>query len=134
MPQRRRFIRLLLGEAASFVDEMGGTPQLRLDQIPDLPDEKLARLIPVVVENVRLGYAAGVLTATIPGKAQPMQLFATNSTEFRIFNCFDGARSLEAVCLELAPAGAQAVPFAQVKECFLKLVSAGVCVPANFIL
>ncbi len=130
--RRRDFLRSFAMEAKSVLDEACGVPQLRLDEIRDLPEEKLRQIIPVVMGQVELGYAEGNVVATI-GESPARELFPSDSAEMEVFNRFDGSRNIDSISEELAASGARQPcdAYDAVVRLFLRLVDAGICVPAN---
>jgi hypothetical protein len=117
------------------LESVRGIPQLFLDDIPDLPDEKLHQIIPVIADDVKLAYADGCVTAARKGQAQATELFPSSSRQTQILNCFDGSRSLgdisQALASQAAGPAERAEIARQVKDLFLRLVGAGVCRPLN---
>src|SRR5688500_1502113 len=94
VPARRGFFRSLAGEVGSFIEEVQGVAQLRLDELPALPDDKLALLAPEVRDGVRLSYSGGLVLATLAADRPPVELFRSDSDDLRVFACFDGVTTL----------------------------------------
>lgn len=114
-------------------EEMRGRPQLRLADIPKLPDATLAEIIPMVREDVRLDVNQRDVIAYPPERNESIVLFARDSIETVLFNRFDGRTAIRRIAAEAAATMSWSTDegFARVKRLFLDLVERGVCVPSN---
>lgn len=130
---RRRFFRLLARETLAAADELRGRPQLALTQLPTLPDEALAGLVPKFLEGVRVVRDANELRAHRPKGDVPVHLGGANEAACLCLDSFDGKNSLSTVSRQLACAlgWERARAYAFVRAFFLRLVGLRLCVPAN---
>ena len=135
-PDRRGFFRRLLAEAGATVDEIRGIPQCRISQIPELPDEKLARFTVRIRPEAAVSLRKGVTTAQAPGDGDGMgevELFRSGERAQFIFNRFDGRADLLAIADETHELFGLEIDeaFDEVKGLFLRLCALGVGAPAN---
>lgn len=132
---RRGFFRLLAGETVAFFEELRGRPQFRLSDLWGLPDEALARIIPKVPPDVEIVVAEGHISARIPGKDEPINLFDRELANTFVLNRFNGLTPIGRIGAELAAAMSwdEERGFANAKSLFLRMVRLGVCMPSNSI-
>jgi hypothetical protein len=131
--ERRGFFKHLLGEAIALTEELGGKPQLRLEDLPDLPDEKLAQVKPMMMpgrEFVTTEEAVSVRSNETGALTVLLPLDRAGSFALGLF---DGATELGDVAQRLAAElGVESEEaFARVRQVFLDLVAKGACVPSN---
>jgi len=124
---RRLFLRRLARETLAGVDEARGILQLRLVDLPALPDEQLSRLTPVILPQVKILDGGSEVRAQRPGERDTIVLFPSGGVEQLLFNRFNGRNSLGEIASEMGMPQA----FALTRAFFLKLVRLQVCVPAN---
>jgi len=131
--RRRNFFRSLAREAVVRADEMRGVPQMRLDQLDQLPEEVLARLIPGIAPGVQILPGEDVVRGRVPGVEEPLVLFWRAPAELFVFNRFNGRNRLGQVAEEwAAETGTEyARAFGFTRAIFLGLVRLRVCVPVN---
>ena len=131
--RRRNFFRSLAREAAVRADEMRGIPQMRLDQLDQLPDEVLAELVPGVAPGVQILPDDDFVRGRIPGVAEPVVLFRHAPAELYVFNRFNGRNRLGQVAEEWAAetASEYSRAFGFTRAIFLGLVRLRACVPMN---
>jgi len=116
-------------------EEMHGRPQLALADLPALPDEAIAQLVPSIRVGVEIFLSDGVVHARLPDRDTPVVVFHPTSVATLIFNGFNGERSLGELARELSVATSWPAEqsLAAVKDLFLDLVRLGVCVPGNYV-
>jgi hypothetical protein len=134
---RRSFLRIVTDEARSLLDEARGIPQLRLEDLRDLPPDKLCQVIPVVLDTIQLSYGQGGVVATYTSAAKSdagsVVLFPADSDDLEIFNWFDGSHSIGKICEALhtdALTDAHSI-YERVVHLFLRLVNQRICAPRN---
>jgi hypothetical protein len=136
MPSRRAFFRLLADEGCATVEELRGRRQLRLSELPRLPDALLAQIVPVILPGVRIEVTGEVVLGKLPGREEAVELFAyelSESVDSFIFNRFNGQKPIGRISQDLAAAKSLGPEesFGRVREFFLRLVRHGVCAPGN---
>lgn len=134
-PGRRGFFRRLAGEGAALVDELQGRPQIRIDDLPKLPDAELAKQAPVIRDGITILPEEEQVGARLPGSEKTVILFPREPASLFIFNRLDGRTTLGQISRGLsAETGCtEEQSFAAVKALFFKLVRLRVCVSSNFI-
>ncbi|MBI5084845.1 MAG: hypothetical protein HZB13_09645 [Acidobacteria bacterium] len=130
---RRRFFRFLAREGLAAVDELRGIPQADLGDLPKLPGRQLAQLIPAVLEEVEILPGEEAVRARRPKDVAPVELFRIDPATIRLFNSFDGTRTLGDCAAELAASTGWPPErsFAAARSLFLHLARLRVCVPQN---
>jgi len=132
MAGRRQFFRHFAVEALAFIDECRGRPQLRLDELDQLPRPALESIIPVVREDlevIREGHMMVARSRRTDDPATP--LFPIASDDGEVLDLFDGRRTLGEVAASLeSPADLEA-RWERCRDLFLRLARMCVCVPAN---
>jgi hypothetical protein len=130
---RRGFFRLFARESVVALDELRGRPQLRLADLPQLPDATLEQIAPAILEGVTVIPEEQRITARPPACQQAIVLFARDPVPVFIFNRFNGRSTLAQISKELSAQQQwpQEQSFAAVKALFFRLVRLRVCVPAN---
>jgi hypothetical protein len=129
---RRNFFRSFIAETISFIDEIKGTPQLRLDDLKTLPDDILKGMVPVFNKAFPSRIEDGqLLVQGKDGEFRPYCLL--DERHAYILTCFDGNHSITGMA-NLLVAEFQLDPdaaYAEVKTFFLRLAEAGICHPAG---
>ena len=130
---RRGFFRLFAREGVAALDELRGRPQLRLADLPQLPDATLAQLAPAILEGVTVIPGDQQVSARPPASEKAIVLFPRDPVPVFIFNRFDGRTTLGEISQELSAdrQWTEGQSFAAVKALFLRLVRLRVCVPGN---
>jgi hypothetical protein len=92
---RRNFFRNFLVCAASFVEEINGRPQMRLDELDKLPDEIVCHMVPVFNERHTCRIEGNILFEE--DKKNPASLKVCDLDEIRMFiwHCIDGGNDIE---------------------------------------
>jgi hypothetical protein len=131
--QRRLFFRYLARETVVWFEELLGKPNMQLSDLPKLPPEAIAALIPRVCPGVEIIPEEGQVSARLPGASESVVLFPNEEANLLVFNRFNGENTLGQVAGELGAALAwpRERSFAHVKELFFRLVRLKVCLPAN---
>ena len=76
-------------------------PHYRLSDLPGYPPDKLAKLVPVVRDGVRISLEDGYVHGAAAGDPEPFPLFAANNENTLIFNRFTGENTLGDIAAEL---------------------------------
>jgi hypothetical protein len=139
MPERegrRGFFHWLAGQGVVAFEEMRGRPQLRLNELGELPDAQLATSKPAVLPEVEILLEENRVLARAPRRTDAVILFSSDSIDLRIFNHFNGTNTLaeaaEKVRAETGEEPEQVLAASRVL--FLRLVALGVCAPVNTLL
>ena len=114
--------------------ELRGRPQLRLEDLGKLPDEKLGQVMPMVRPDYEVRIEDGAeVTARQRESGAVIRLFPLDSYKTAIFNMFDGMTPLAEIGRRLAasPDLEEDAAFSRAKRLFIALVDKGVCVPSN---
>lgn len=130
---RRLFFRNFARETMAWFEELGGKPNVKLADLPDLPPEALAALIPRILPGVQIIPEKEQVSARLPGASETVVLFPCDEANLAIFNRFNGENSIGKVVAELSVAmkWPQERSLAHVKHLFFRLVRLRVCAPAN---
>jgi len=133
VPNRRAFFRGMLDEGRALGEELCGRPQLKLGDLEDLPDEKLAHVMPMVNPDYEIAIDGGEVTARERKTGAVIRLFPLDSDETAAFNMFDGMTPLADVARRLAVSleSEEDVAFCRAKRLFISLMKKSVCVPSN---
>ena len=132
-PSRRGFFRMLPGELWSIFEAAKGIPQLRLDELDDLPDEILGQLVPAMDPAWQIRVDERAVRAKYPRKNRDVELFDNSERNRIIFNQFNSTNTIDE-CARLVAEQcdiSSADAFSDVRRLFLHLVYCGVCAPAN---
>jgi hypothetical protein len=130
---RRGFFQFLAREGVAWFDEARGRPQMRLSDLPELPPEALAELVPQILPGVAILPTDTEVRARRPGETETVALFQLEDTNLLIFNRFDGRATLgETVeAVSVATGLDRQETLARVRSLFLRVVGLRVCVPCN---
>jgi hypothetical protein len=132
---RRTAFGALLQEAVAIHAAIKGAPVCRIAELGSLPDEKLARVRPVVNSSFEINLAQGCVWAKYTPKEKPPQkLFAMAERENLLaFNMFDGTHTLGEIASRMAQEmdWEEAQAFAHLRDFFLTLVKRAVCLPKD---
>lgn len=133
MARRRGFFKQMVSEALGAAEEAAGRPQFRLDEIPSLPDDVLAGLVPQVREDAEIVVTDAGVQAKLRTRQEPVVLFAHDAVDTFVFNRFNGSTPLGRAARELSAAMSLDGPdaFACARALFVRLVRLRVVVPAN---
>lgn len=129
---RRNFFCSIIAETFSIVEEIRGTPQLRLDELKTLPDDILGGMVPVYNKAIPSRIENGRLL--IQGKNGEFRSYCRLAErEEYILTCIDGNHSITGIgnCLIADFQLDQDAAYAEVKNLFLRLAEAGICHPAG---
>jgi hypothetical protein len=126
---------MLVAEGLAWKDEVRGMPQLRLRSLEQLAPEVFSTIIPTVLDGTDLDIRKNVVFATLKGAKNPVILFETESPENFAFNLFNGINSIHHVVESVTTAFGweREKSYACVSKLFLRLVTAGICSPANVV-
>ena len=132
---RRRFLRALAGDLLGFADELSGRPQLAMNDLPELTDTALARIVPVISPGVAIVSLSEGVGARYPDGEIRGPLFESGAIQLFLFNRINGETALGQMAHELAAEFSLSpeASLAQTRELFLCLVRLGVCVPSNLV-
>ena len=130
--RRRRFFRQFAGEGIALLEELSGKPQLRLNQLSELPDESLFTLKPAFLPGVTV-FAEGTRMLGRRGDGTPVDLYGLDDPGTFVLSRFDGWSPLGEIAAELESARSWSAASARslAREVFLRLVADGLCAPAN---
>lgn len=130
---RRLFLKTLAGQASVLLDEISGRPQLRLVDLPELPDELLGQIKPLMLGGLDIIVDDEYVLANKPGQDGAIRLVATDRASLLVFNLFNGILPLADIAARLAETMSwdDERSFGFTRELFLHLVRLGVCVPDN---
>ncbi|MGE5391382.1 MAG: hypothetical protein ACM3PE_10005 [Deltaproteobacteria bacterium] len=130
---RRGFFKSLVGQISALVDELSGLPQLSLADLPQLPDETMAQVKPLIIKEIFITVDDEYIFARKPGKDQDIRLIATDRANLYVFNLFNGILPLAEIAGHLAEymTWDEEKSFDFTRNLFLDLVRIGVCVPGN---
>jgi hypothetical protein len=123
----------LLREARVLSSTLKGGRSFALSGLDDLPDEELARLIPLVRPGFAIYVDGEHVVAQNEKTGDIVDLGPSTKENVVALNHFDGQVNLGAVGRRLAHhmGWDEARGFAHVKDLFLSLVGRLVCVPLN---
>jgi hypothetical protein len=130
--ERRSFLRRLAGDGVSFVEELAGKPQYRLNQLGELSDSAVSGLRPRILPDVALVECGSRLCAQRAGRPE-VDLGEVNDPAVQAIRRFDGSSTLSAIAVDLIPAfdGDAARAFTITRAAFQKLARLGICAPVN---
>jgi len=130
---RRQLFRHLARETVVWFEELGGRRHIKFDDLPKLPPEAIAALIPQICPGVRIVPEQGRVSARLPGAGEAVALFPSDEANLAVFNRFNGKNTVGQVANELSAAMAwpQERSLEHVERLFFRLVRLRVCVPAN---
>ena len=130
---RRRFFTHAARETVVWFEEVGGHRHVKFSDLPKLPPEEIAALVPQVRPGVRIVPEGGQVSACLPGASEAVALFRTDEANLAVFNRFNGQNSIGKVAGEVSAALAWPPErsLAHVKGLFFHLLNLGVCVPSN---
>jgi hypothetical protein len=136
MDERRLFFRYLARETVVWFEELCGKPNVQLADLPKLPPESIAALIPRVCPGVEIVPEDGRVAARLPGASEVVALFASEEANLFVFNRFNGEKTIGQIASELSAAMTwpEERSIGYVKELFFRLVRLRVCVPVNAVL
>lgn len=131
--ERRLFFRYLARETVVWCEELCGTPHVKLEDLPKLPPETIAALIPRVSPGVEIVPEEHQVSARLPGASEVVALFPSVEANLAVFNRFNGENTIGQVAGELGAAmlWPPERSLEHVKRLFFHLVRLRVCVPAN---
>ena len=142
--ERRSFFRRILGEATAGVDAMRGQPQHRLQDLRQLSDEQVGRLVPALdPERGRLDTTHGTLTIawsteystrnSPESSEQTSQSLQLDAAETRALEQFHGGEDLAQIATRVATElGLDPdETWVDVRHLFICLVERGLCSPVN---
>lgn len=130
---RRGFFRAFVGEMASFLDDLKGRPQFRLDDLSTARLSELEMLMPAIRAGIEIRIGEETLDALKAGKA--ITLFTRDPLTEAVFNRFNGRKSLGDIAEEIhaaMPGVERETALEHARTLFLSLVEQGVCAPSNY--
>ena len=133
MIERRHFFRRLVAEGFSFTEAVAGTPQFRLSDLAELPDELLFDLRPALAANVTR-VETGERVCVRRGDAGALvDVCAATDPGALLLERFDGAATLDAIANDVAET--LAIDASTVRrtsrDMFVRLSRLGLAVPMN---
>lgn len=130
---RRGFFKSMMGEVVSAVEEYRGTPQFRLSDLWELPDEMVARIKPVTVARVDIVIDGGHVWGIMVDQKKRVSLFEAKEENLFVFERMNKDLTIGEIGKNLSNAmhWDEAEAFLFVKRLFLSLVESRVCVPGN---
>lgn len=130
---RRLFFRYLARETVVWFEELRGKPNFSLADLPKLPPEAIAVLVPKICAGVQIVPEKDQVLARLPGASENVALFPCDEANLAVFNRFNGEKTIGQVAGELSAAMAwtQERSLEHVKGLFFRLVGLRVCAPAN---
>ena len=131
--ERRAFFRSLFSEAVHFREGMQGKPQFRLSEIKNLPDEKVSRIMPMILENYEVIVDESEIRIYDHKGEKTIQTFPLEPAGVLTLRMFDGATPLGEISRQLADkmGWQEEQGYEYAKALFLTLVDLIVCVPSN---
>lgn len=127
---RRGFFQAFAVEALSAVREVNGIPQCRVEELYELPDAVLARMVPTPGPPGPFRCEEGrVVRVDERGRVTPVRVFT--ESEDRALRLFDGRRSLGAIAAELSEGRGRDEAFRVARVLFCDLAQWLVFVPAS---
>lgn len=132
---RRAFFKSIARETTSLTDELKGIPQCRLDELSLLPTERLERICPVILPDVKILIDGQRLRALRKGEPKPIPLLEHESEAAFLLSQFDGLSTLRVISERLASKTKKDFDraFDRVRAAFLRLVDLGLSVPKNLV-
>ena len=133
---RRHFFRSLLREVGIAADELGGIPQLCLDDLVKYPDHVLADIRPVLAPGLEFAEDDTTLRVRWRGRQETLVSFDWDPVTTFVIGRLNGTGTVQDISCavdEVFERGEQA-SFAQVREVFLNLALCGACRPDRPIL
>lgn len=138
-PQRRSFVRQLIGRAARQVDVLGGElrgrPQLPLGELGTWPDAVLCSICPewsIDIEPELHGSDLALRDARTGALVQEVRL---SNLDCAILARFGRNLTLHEISTEVCLLGQNTVPagscFARTRELFVRLARCGMCCPSG---
>jgi hypothetical protein len=130
---RRFFFRQLARETVVWFEELGGRPGVKLTDLPSLPPEAIAALVPQICPGVQIVPEELQVSARLPGAGEMVALFPSTEANLLVFNGFNGMNTIDKVACDLSAATqwSRERSLEHVKEMFFRLVRLRVCAPAN---
>ena len=130
---RRSFFKSLVAETISFVEELNGKPQFRLDELKNMPDNVLLEMIPIFNEAIPSKVEDGRLFVRREKNAEFGPCQNLGDRETYILERFDGGHSIAGIRDELVAEFEieSDTAFAEVRNLFVRLAEAGICRPAG---
>jgi hypothetical protein len=130
---RRRFWSQLLGKAVVACDELRGHPHMMLDDLARVPDERLAKVVPVFRQDGSFRLEEGRLLSVSADPRQSICVCACSPQETFILARFDGVTTLGQIGQDVAQQFEvpESIGFQQVRELFLRLAREMICHPAG---
>lgn len=130
---RRGFFKSMMGEVVSAVEEYQGKPQFRLSDLWELPDDRIARVKPMLIAPIQITTTDGHSWGQFSNQTRSVLLFEATKENLFVFEMFSKGFTLDEIGKKLSREmdwdDAQAFGF--VKRLFLSLVESRVCVPGN---
>jgi hypothetical protein len=133
MVSRRELFSAILTKMAAETHKNHGQSVLKLSELGEWPDEKIAALIPVITPNSRISIKDGFVIGQPPRSDRSYKLFPLRSPALTAFNLINGLNTLEQVSVQLANETGWERPlcFAYSRGLFLALVVAGLSLPKD---
>ncbi|MDR3631632.1 MAG: hypothetical protein P4L42_15030 [Desulfocapsaceae bacterium] len=130
---RRSFLKSFVAGTLSLADELRGTPQLRLDELDQVPEAVLRTMVPVFRSDGLASIKDGWLLIRHWEDGELRRYRPVDEREAYMLACFDGRHSIDGIC-NLFQAEFQfdrEAAFSTVKRLFVQLAEAGICQPAG---
>ena len=129
---RRDFFKYSLDELIAAFDQSRGRQSFKLSDLSGLPQEKLGRLIPSILDASTV-VADGHRFVVRRPRGQVLVLFERGSMEEDVWSRMDGRSSLWEIADALAIAWKETgeIALARTREVFLRLAEQQICIPRN---
>jgi hypothetical protein len=130
---RRHFFWKLADEAVAIVEKGWGKPSYKLLDLPQLQNEQLAQLPPMLAQDVDFFVEGGTLCAARQTDEQPLRLFEVNAPIRSFLERCNGSVSMGEIAQDVARLHGLSYgeAFALARRIFLLLVSKCLAFPAT---
>ncbi len=127
---RRQFLRCLVERGRAEMGRQDGRPAYRIDQLSQLTDARLRRIVPAVAADAQIEVEGDAAYVRL-GEEPRIRLFPVNSRRATIFNLFDGRTNLASAARKLSRSDNLTAEqaFAEVRATFLFLAARRACLP-----
>jgi hypothetical protein len=130
---RRQFFSALWHELDGVNSQLEGRSTFKLSDLGDLPDDKLADVIPVIMPGCKVWEEGEFMWTQLNPTAKPEKLFRSETPILVVLDLIDGSTPLQEISQRLSREmnWEASYSFAYVRGLFLSLVFAKVCFPTG---
>jgi hypothetical protein len=130
---RRNFFNILPGKVISLVHEMMGIPQMKLNNLHNLPDEVIEKIVPVLVTDGPYKIKTNLLLKYNKVNQLHEKVKVFNVQEKFIIDTFNGKNTIRVISFEYARKFelTEEKAYLHVKSFFIELAEKMVCHPKD---